>query len=133
MSGRLTRVLYVQLFLDHLPIRKGKEDKKKRAVVKGKDGKFRSASAAAVGSGPNTAPPSTVASGAPSGHNSPATPNPTTPNAQTYHLSQSSLGLGIDGVGELSTSEGADVVMHDMPLHERPLLDDPMHDVIDVT
>eukprot|EP00892_Ulva_mutabilis_P010379 jgi/Ulvmu1/7713/UM039_0019.1 len=135
----------LQLFLDHLPIRKGKEDKKKRAVVKGKDGKFRSAAAAAANTapttGPSTAPasgaPSGAASGAPSGHNSGATtPNAKTPNDhndQPYHLSQSCLDLGPEGMGDLSASEGADMVMHDMSLHDRPLLDDPMHDVIDVS
>jgi hypothetical protein len=28
---------YVQIFLDHLPVQKGKEDKKKRAACKGKE------------------------------------------------------------------------------------------------
>lgn len=128
----------MQVFLDHLPVRKGKEDKKKKSVVKGKDGKFRSASAAAsvaaTTSSPHLAPASAPASAAASGHNSGATtPAPATPNTPDFGLTQSCLGLGEDVGPDHSASDGPDMLMHDMSMHDRHAFDDPMHDAIDVT
>ena len=115
-------------------MRKGKEDKKKKSAVKGKDGKFRSATAAPASAAGASSPLLAPASAPASGPNSAATtPNhPATPNTADLGLSQSCLGLGDDGGVDHSGSEGPDLLMHDISMHERPF-DDPMHDAIDVT
>lgn len=124
----------MQLFLDHLPIRKGKEEKKRKSVTKGKDGRFRSATAAPSAMAINAPGHPVAASGPNSGATTPnpTTPHPTTPQTQDFGLSQSCL-LGDDPAAERSGSEGHDMLLHDIGMHERHAFDDPMHDAIDVT